>query len=198
MKIVQQYLAPLVIGVFCAGFSSYHILAASEGEALLQRDRTISSSSGTVATTQVAPSPSPLPTDIAVKGTNEAGNLSINNNNNTISLNIYHPDSQCETLIPEKVAVSADTPVTNAVGKVLELATSSDFDLAGYRVNLDLNKRVVTIDFRLSPNTKRQFVSLSTCEQFALFGTLRKTLIDNPQLKIKDVRFTNQGQEIKL
>ncbi len=161
MKIVQQYLAPLVIGVFCAGFSSYHILAA-------------------------------------VEPTNDPENLSLNNNNNTIALNIYHPDSQCETLIPEKVAVSADTPVTNAVGKVLELATSSDFDLAGYRVNLDLNKRVVTIDFRLSPNTKRQFVSLSTCEQFALFGTLRKTLIDNPQLKIKDVRFTNQGQEIRL
>ena len=71
-------------------------------------------------------------------------------------------------------------------------------DLAGYRVNLDLNKRVVTIDFRLSPDSKRQFVSLSMCEQFTLFGSLRKTLTDNPQLKIKDVRFTNQGQEIRL
>ncbi len=190
MKIVQQYLAPLVIGVFCAGFSSYHILAASKSVALLQGERTVSSSSG--------PSTSPSPIDFAVEPTNNSGNLTRNNNNNTIALNIYHPDSQCETLIPEKVAVSADTPVTNAVGKVLELATSSDFDLAGYRVNLDLNKRVVTIDFRLSPDSKRQFVSLSTCEQFALFGTLRKTLIDNPQLKIKDVRFTHQGQEIRL
>lgn len=189
MKIVQQYLAPLVIGVFCAGFSSYHILAASEG--------TVSSPSGKLASSQPGSEGSLAPTDLAVKPTNNSGNLTINNNN-TLALNIYHPDNQCETLIPEKVAVSVDNPVTNAVGKVLELATSSDFDLAGYRVNLDLNKRVVTIDFRLSPDSKRQFVSLSMCEQFALFGSLRKTLIDNPQLKIKDVRFTNQGQEIRL
>lgn len=190
MKIVQQYLAPLVIGVFCAGFSSYHILAASEG--------TVSLPSGTLAGSQAAPSPLRAPTDVAVERTNDSGNLTLNNHNNTIALNIYHPDSQCQTLIPEKVAVSADTPVTNAVGKVLELGNSRDFDLAGYRVNLDINKRVVTIDFRLSPDSQRQFVSLSMCEQFALFGSLRKTLIDNPQLKIKDVIFTNQGREIRL
>jgi hypothetical protein len=190
MKIVQQYLAPLVIGVLCVGFSSYHILAASEG--------TGSSPSDRLASSQAAQSPSPVLTDVAVDRTNDPENLTRNNNNNTIALNIYHPDSQCQTLIPEKVAVSADTPVTTAVGKVLELSSSSDFDLAGYRVNLDINKRVVTIDFRLSPDSKRQFVSLSMCEQFALFGSLRKTLLGNPQLKIKDVRFTHEGREITL
>jgi hypothetical protein len=117
---------------------------------------------------------------------------------NTISLNIYQADSQCQTLVPEKVAVSAGSPVDAAVGKVLEKASSGDFDLAGYRVNVNSKSGVATVDLRLAPNAQRQFLSLSTCEQFALFGSLRKTLVDNAQLKIKDVRFTEQGQDLEL
>ncbi|NEQ15875.1 MAG: sporulation/spore germination protein, partial [Moorea sp. SIO3E2] len=33
---------------------------------------------------------------------------------------------------------------------------------------------------------------------FALFGSLRKTLTANSQLNIKDVRFTEQGEDIYL
>ena len=117
---------------------------------------------------------------------------------NTISLNIYQADNQCQTLVPEKVAVPAGSPVDAAVGKVLEKASSGDFDLAGYRVNVNSQSGVATVDLRLAPNAQRQFLSLSTCEQFALFGSLRKTLVDNAQLKIKDVRFTEQGQDLEL
>jgi len=117
---------------------------------------------------------------------------------NTISLNIYQADSQCQTLVPEKVAVPAGSPVDAAVGKVLEKASSGDFDLAGYRVNVNAKSGVATVDLRLAPDAQRQFLSLSTCEQFALFGSLRKTLVDNTQLKIKDVRFTEQGQDLEL
>jgi hypothetical protein len=94
--------------------------------------------------------------------------------------------------------VSAGSPVDAAVGKVLEKASSGDFDLAGYRVNVNSKSGVATVDLRLAPNAQRQFLSLSTCEQFALFGSLRKTLVDNAQLKIKDVRFTEQGQDLEL
>jgi len=117
---------------------------------------------------------------------------------NTISLNIYQADSQCQTLVPEKIAVPAGSSVDAAVGKVLEKASSGDFDLAGYRVNVNSQSGVATVDLRLAPNAQRQFLSLSTCEQFALFGSLRKTLVDNAQLKIKDVRFTEQGQDLEL
>lgn len=189
MKIVPQYLVPLVIGVFCTGFSSYHILAGGES--------TLSYPSNLSTTSQAAPSPSSGSRDLPRNRTNNPENLT-KNHHNAIALNIYHPDSQCQTLIPEKVTVSAETPITHAVGKVIESSSSSDFDLAGYRVNLDFNKRIVTIDFRLAPNSQRQFVSLSMCEQFALFGSLRKTLLDNPQLNITNVRFTHQGREIKL
>jgi hypothetical protein len=88
--------------------------------------------------------------------------------------------------------------VDAAVGTVLKEAASGDFDLAGYRVNVNANSRVATVDLRLSPDSQRKFVSLSTCEQFALFGSLRKTLTANSQLNLKDVRFTQQGQEIKF
>ena len=117
---------------------------------------------------------------------------------NTITLNIYNADSQCQNLVPEKVAVSADNPAESAVGNVLKQTDSADFELAGYRVQVNPNNGIATVDFRLSPNSRRQFVSLSSCEQFALFGSIRKTLTDNSQLKIKEVRFTEQGQEIVL
>jgi len=117
--------------------------------------------------------------------------------NKTVSLKIYRADSQCQNLVPETAAVPSANPVNAAVGKVIEEANSTDFELAGYRVNVN-NNGVATVDLRRSPNSQRQFASLSACEQFALFASLRKTLTDNTQLKIKDVRFTEQGQDIGL
>ncbi|MFO0142950.1 MAG: sporulation/spore germination protein, partial [Aphanizomenon sp.] len=38
----------------------------------------------------------------------------------------------------------------------------------------------------------------SSCEQFALFSSIRKTLISNAQWKIKEVRFTERGEDIML
>lgn len=115
-----------------------------------------------------------------------------------VTIKIYQSDSQCQNLIAEKIDFTADNSVNAAVGKVLKQADSGDFNIAGYRVKVNPKNSVATVDFRLLPNSKRQFASLSPCEQFALFGSLRKTLTDNSQLKIKNVRFTEQGQEIKL
>lgn len=125
-------------------------------------------------------------------------NTSTGKSLNTVTVKIYQADSQCQKLISEKIDVSADNSVNTAVGKVLKQADSGDFNIAGYRVQVNPKNSVATVDFRLLPNSKRQFASLSPCEQFALFGSLRKTLTDNSQLKIKNVRFTEQGKEIKL
>ena len=116
----------------------------------------------------------------------------------TVSVTIYQADTQCQTLVPEKVTVPAGSPVDATVGKVLKQANSGDFDLAGYRVKVNAKSRVATVDLRLSPDSQRQFASLSNCEQFALFGSLRKTLTANAPLQIKNVRFTQQGTEITL
>lgn len=111
-----------------------------------------------------------------------------------IAVNLFYPDSNCEALVPEPITVPKDRSLEAAVERAIEQAESGDFDLAGYRVSV--NNGVATIDLRLSPDSPRHFLSMTACEQFALFGSLRKTLLDNPQWNIKDVRFTENGEDI--
>ncbi|MBD2508488.1 sporulation/spore germination protein [Nostoc muscorum FACHB-395] len=114
----------------------------------------------------------------------------------TTNVTLYTSDSQCQDFISEKVSVPAEEPVANVVSKILEKRDTSDFSLSGYRVNI--KNGVATVDLRISPESKRQIASLSSCEQFALFGSLRKTLMSNSQWNIKKVRFTERGEEIVL
>ncbi|MEH2304002.1 sporulation/spore germination protein [Nostoc sp.] len=114
----------------------------------------------------------------------------------TTNVTLYTSDTQCQEFIPEKVSVPAEEPVTNVVSKILEKRDTSDFSLSGYRVNI--KNGVATVDLRISPESKRQIASLSSCEQFALFGSLRKTLTSNSQWNIKEVRFTERGEDIVL
>lgn len=133
-------------------------------------------------TTSVSPQPSP-----PVQNRTAA---------NTVTVTVYKPDSQCEELIPEQVSVSQTAAIAEAVGKTIEYGNTKDFDLSGYRVNVDPNSQIATVDLRLSPDSQRQFVSLSSCERLALFGSLQKTLTSNSQWQIQEVRFTQQGEEI--
>jgi hypothetical protein len=162
----------------------------------LSQNTPISTPSASSISTQKNPTPK---TPIAKQSSNNKATqaTSTAQSTKTVTLKIYRADSQCQNLVPETAAVPNANPVNAAVGKVIEEANSSDFELAGYRVNVNKNG-VATVDLRRSPNSQRQFASLSACEQFALFGSLRKTLTDNSQLKIKDVRFTEQGKEIAL
>ncbi len=114
----------------------------------------------------------------------------------TTDVTVYTSDTQCQELVPQKVELPAQEPVAAAVGKILKQQDNGDFNFSGYRVNV--NNGVATVDLRLSPQSQRQITSLSSCEQFALFGSLRKTLTSNPQWGIKDVRFTEKGEEIVL
>jgi len=111
---------------------------------------------------------------------------------------IYKADTQCNSLVAEKITIPAERQVEVAVGKVLERRNTGDFDLAGYRVILNANSGIATVDLRISPDSQRTFASLSNCEQMALFGSVRKTLTSNLGWKIQDVRFTAQGEEIYL
>lgn len=114
----------------------------------------------------------------------------------TVNVTLYTSDSQCQEFVPQKVTLPATQPITNAVGKIIQEQDTADFNLSGYRIRV--RNGVATVDLRLSPQSKRQFASLSSCEQFALFGSLRKTLTSNPQWKIKEVRFTEKGEDIVL
>ncbi len=115
---------------------------------------------------------------------------------NLTSVAIYTIDAQCNQLVPVPVTVPEERSLEAAVGQVLDRQSSTDFQLVGYRVQRTPGSPQVTIDLRRSPNTQRGFASLSTCEQLALFGSLRKTLTSNPTWGINVVIFTEGGKEI--
>lgn len=81
-----------------------------------------------------------------------------------------------------------------AIGKVLEDRESGDFSLGGYRISV--NGGVATVDLRPAPHSERSLHSLTHCEQLALFGGVRRTLLGNAQWRIQDVQFTIAGEEL--
>ncbi|TAF04961.1 MAG: sporulation/spore germination protein [Nostocales cyanobacterium] len=175
-----KYIFPLIVLAICATISSCSSDDTSDNTA--SAPTTNSTVSPTPLNSPVAAEPfSTQPTSKAISG-------------KTTQVTLYTSDSQCQDYVAKKASVSADEPMNEAVGKILEERDTADFSLVGYRVNI--NNDVATIDLRISPESKRQIASLSSCEQFALFGSLRKTLTSNAQWKIKDVRFTQQGEEI--
>jgi hypothetical protein len=117
---------------------------------------------------------------------------------NTVAINIYQVDSQCNDFIAERVNLPQSNSLEMAVAKVIEKSSINEFNLASSKVTTDPQTGMATVDFQVAANSKRRFISLSSCEQFNLFGSLRKTLIDNPNWQIKDVRFTEGGKELAL
>ncbi|MBD2346077.1 GerMN domain-containing protein [Anabaena subtropica] len=151
------------------------------------------SSKPTSTTNTISPTPAPSMAQLRAKPNNTKSQAV---SGKTVNVTLYTSDIQCQELVPQNVAVPATEPVTNAVGKIIQGQDTADFSLSGYRIRV--KNGVATVDLRLSPQSKRQFVSLSSCEQFALFGSLRKTLTSNTQWKIKEVRFTEKGEDIVL
>lgn len=117
-----------------------------------------------------------------------------------LTVTLYTPTASCETYEGEAKAIAADKAVPQIVHFLLTDQTPNllDFELAGYRILPGDKGHTVTIDFRRKPNATRHFISLSICEQRVLFGSLRETLLQNPELGIADVKFTERGQPIQL
>jgi hypothetical protein len=142
----------------------------------------------TTPNSQISPTPSVKPF------INDDNTKAISGKSTNVTL--YISDAQCQELIPKKAEVSAQTPMNEAIGKIFKEQSTADFSVSGYRVNV--KNGIATVDLRISPNSKRQLASLSSCEQFAWFSSVRKTLISNSQWQIKDVRFTERGEDITL
>ncbi|MFP4300263.1 MAG: sporulation/spore germination protein [Spirulinaceae cyanobacterium] len=109
-------------------------------------------------------------------------------------VNLFYPNATCDRLVPEPWEAPENNAVEATVGQTIERSLSGDFDVVGYRVNLDETTAIV--DLRLSPDSDRHFLSLSQCEKFALFGSLRETLTENSLWNVDNVRFTSQGEDI--
>lgn len=132
-----------------------------------------------------------------VVNNSDASSLPIPLPTRTVTVNIYQIDSECENFMAMPVAVPADDSLEATVAQILQWQDTKDFSF-GFRVILDRDLHLATIDLRVSPNSRRLLTSLSSCEQIALFGSLKKTITSNNIWNIKEVRFTEMGERIWL
>jgi Sporulation and spore germination len=181
MNSIKKCLLSLPIGIILISGVGSGWLAATD------RDRSLS-----VAASPVAASP------VAASSVTPASPVQIAQpvSEKTVPITIYEADAQCETFVPLQVEVSRTNSLNGAIGAVLDRWNSGDFSLAGYQVSVDEANQIATIDLRVDPTSERQLISLSTCERFALFGSLSQTLTQNPQWQISRVQFTEKGDPI--
>lgn len=114
------------------------------------------------------------------------------------TVSIYVMDDMCNELVSETVQVERDQAPAQAIGKVLAAQDYNAFKISGYRVNIDQSSGTAVVDLRLASESQRKFVSLSSCEQRSLFGSLEETLLNNPDWQVDSVKFTERGEEIVL
>ena len=185
MNSIKKCILSLPIGIILISGVGSGWLAGTD------RDRALS-----VATSLVA---SPVATPVAASAVTPVSPVQIAQpvSEKTVSITIYEADAECETFVPMQVEVSRTNPLDGAISAVLDRWNSGDFTLAGYEVSLDEATRIATVDLRVDPASERQFISLSTCERFALFGSLSQTLTQNSQWQISRVQFTEKGQPIE-
>jgi hypothetical protein len=199
MNTNKKYIIPFIVVAIAASVSSCSSSQASRNpDSETTTAATTTSNSASIPTQAQLKAKSSLDQPFSTEPftQNTAPSTSQAPTDKTINLTLYTSDSECQKLIPNQVSVPAEEPATGIVGKIIEQQDTGDFNLSGYRVSV--KNRVATVDLRISPESKRQLVSLSHCEQFALFGSLRKTLTTNAQLNIKKVRFTERGNKITL
>jgi hypothetical protein len=113
-----------------------------------------------------------------------------------VTVLVYTIDDQCNDFVEQSVQVPSDVAITDAVGKAMGAVDYNAFKVESYQV--DINGGTATVDMALAPGSERQFASLSSCEQRALFGSVEETLLNNPDWNVTAVKFTNQGKEIVL
>lgn len=114
----------------------------------------------------------------------------------TIAVTTYQLDLFCETFVKKEIKVPEQNALQATIHQLIEEGTTADFAIAGYRLQPNPAHHSLTIDFRLSPQSERLFVSLSTCERMALLGSLEQTLTQSSQWNIQEVKFTDRGEPI--
>ncbi|MEO1070171.1 MAG: hypothetical protein AAFW95_13810 [Cyanobacteria bacterium J06638_6] len=115
-----------------------------------------------------------------------------------VAVDLYTLDSTCDTYRVEPIQVPRFQSMENTVGLILAEQSIPYFTLSGYRASYDLETKTATIDLRVARTSRRVLQSLSLCEQKALLGSLRETLIHQPDWNIDAVVFTNRGHELLL
>ncbi len=115
----------------------------------------------------------------------------------TTSVEVFKLDSQCDRFQGEVLVLPRQTALEDAVGQAIAASKTVDFDLAGYRVTPGPGVGEVTVDLRVTSNSKRSLKSLSHCEGLSLLGGIRHTLVANGQFGINQVQFTAAGEVLR-
>jgi hypothetical protein len=115
-----------------------------------------------------------------------------------VAVDLYTLDRTCEGYQIESIQVPRQQSMENTVALIMAEQVTPELTLSGYRTSFDPETNTVTIDLRVARDSRRVLQSLSVCEQKALLGSLRETLINQPDWKIKAVTFTNRGNPLVL
>lgn len=115
-----------------------------------------------------------------------------------IAIALYTPNDQCSAFITEEVLVPRQTDLPATIELILSTQEIPLFELTGYRLNLEPETNTAIIDLRVSRTSPRLLQSLSFCEQQALLGSLKETLVNHPNWGIEQVEFTNRGHRLVM
>lgn len=112
---------------------------------------------------------------------------------------VYLPDVQLQRLAPQEVAVAANRPVTDAVGKILQAYRGQNVGIAGYNVKINPSTHEARINFIIKdPRGAEVFESLSGANQYALFEAIRQTLLSQSVYNIDQITFTANGKPFDI
>ena len=115
---------------------------------------------------------------------------------NTVTLTVYKVDNLCQSLNPETITGPDNQLMSSAVNEVLNQQIFSSLGLVGYRLKIDRELGIATVDLRATGNYRQKLQNLSSCQMLGLFGGVRQTLSNYAPWQIKTVRFTELGQDI--
>lgn len=115
-------------------------------------------------------------------------------------ITIFEIDPQCQELLPRPqsfpMGLTKAELQDRAIAHIVDQRSNGDFAIRGYRLAIDPQTQVATVDLRLAPDAPRRFSSLSNCEQLALLGSVRRTLLANEDWGIQGVEFQSQGKPL--
>lgn len=114
----------------------------------------------------------------------------------TATIMVYEVDNLCQSLKPATVTGPENQLMSSAVNEVLKQEIFASLGLVGYRLKIDRDLGIATVDLRASGNSRQKLQNLSSCQMLGLFGGVRQTLTSYAPWQIKTVRFTELGQDI--
>jgi hypothetical protein len=115
---------------------------------------------------------------------------------NTLTVAVYKVDNMCQSLRTETVTGQDNQLMSSAVNEVLNQQIFSSLGLVGYRLRVDRELGIATVDLRAAGSSRQKLQNLSSCQMLGLFGGVRQTLISNAAWQIKTVRFTELGEDL--